>query len=271
MLMELARAAAARLGRGEVVVAPIGGGVAVHTGAGSPANKLAGLGFGDLPPAAELEAIEEAFALRHAPLQVEFASLGDPVDPADAEPPRLRAHRLRERARPATRRRSTPGRRGRPHHRRSRRPGRHGRRGWTPSPPAFSILTRSTARRATSRSAARSSSRFSATRLPRRASSASSRGGTVRRRRGEPQNPSRCRAARRGGHAARPSPAGRADGAAAPSPARRGASRLRRRGRHDAAGIEVDGERAALRIRGALRARDPLEAVQLIPPARCKL
>ena len=81
MLMELARAAAARLGRGEVVVAPIGGGVAVHTGPGSPANKLAGLGFGDFPPTAELEMIEEAFALRHAPLQVEFASLGDPAIP----------------------------------------------------------------------------------------------------------------------------------------------------------------------------------------------
>jgi GNAT superfamily N-acetyltransferase len=81
MLMELARAAAARLGRGEVVVAPIAGGVAVHTGPGSPANKLAGLGFGDLPPSADLEVIEEAFALRHAPLQVEFASLGDPVIP----------------------------------------------------------------------------------------------------------------------------------------------------------------------------------------------
>ena len=81
MLMELARAAAARLGRGEVVVAPIGGGVAVHTGVGSPANKLAGLGFAELPPPAELEAIEEAFALRRAPLQVEFASLGDPVIP----------------------------------------------------------------------------------------------------------------------------------------------------------------------------------------------
>jgi GNAT superfamily N-acetyltransferase len=81
MLMELARAAAARLGRGMVVVAPIGGGVAVHTGPGSPANKLAGLGFGDLPPAAELEAVEETFARRQAPLQVEFASLGDPVIP----------------------------------------------------------------------------------------------------------------------------------------------------------------------------------------------
>ena len=81
MLMELARAAAARLGRGEVIVAPIAGGVAVHTGPGSPANKLAGLGFDALPPAAELEAIEEAFALRRAPLQVEFASLGDPVIP----------------------------------------------------------------------------------------------------------------------------------------------------------------------------------------------
>jgi len=81
MLMELARAAAARLGRGEVIVAPIAGGVAVHTGPGSPANKLAGLGFDDLPPTAELEAIEEAFAFRRAPLQVEFASLGDPVIP----------------------------------------------------------------------------------------------------------------------------------------------------------------------------------------------
>ncbi len=81
MLMELARAAAARLGRGEVVVAPIAGGVAVHTGPGSPANKLAGLGFGDLPLSADLEVIEEAFALRHAPLQVEFASLGDPIIP----------------------------------------------------------------------------------------------------------------------------------------------------------------------------------------------
>jgi GNAT superfamily N-acetyltransferase len=81
MLMELARAAAARLGRGEVVVAPIGGGVAVHTGAGSPANKLAGLGFDKLPEPAELEAIENAFTLRKAPLQVEFASLGDPAIP----------------------------------------------------------------------------------------------------------------------------------------------------------------------------------------------
>ena len=75
MLMELARAAAARRGRGEVVVAPIGGGVAVHTGPGSPANKLAGLGFGDFPPAAELETIEVAFALRQSPWRVEFASL----------------------------------------------------------------------------------------------------------------------------------------------------------------------------------------------------
>jgi GNAT superfamily N-acetyltransferase len=81
MLMELARAAAARLGRSEVIVAPIAGGVAVHTGPGSPANKLAGLGFDDLPPAAELQTIEDAFALRRAPLQVEFASLGDPLIP----------------------------------------------------------------------------------------------------------------------------------------------------------------------------------------------
>jgi GNAT superfamily N-acetyltransferase len=81
MLTELAHAAAARLGRGEVVVAPIAGGVAVHTGPGSPANKLAGLGFAEPPRPAELEIVEKAFALRRAPLQVEFASLGDPAIP----------------------------------------------------------------------------------------------------------------------------------------------------------------------------------------------
>jgi ribosomal protein S18 acetylase RimI-like enzyme len=81
MLTELALAAASRLGRGEVVVAPIAGGVATYTGPGSPSNKLAGLGFADLPPAAELEDIEDAFALRRAPLQVEFASLGEPLIP----------------------------------------------------------------------------------------------------------------------------------------------------------------------------------------------
>ena len=48
------------------------------------------------------------------------------------------------------------------------------------------------------------------------------------------------------------------DGDAAPSAGRGSASRLRRRGRHDAAGIEVDGKRTALRIRGAVRAGDPL-------------
>src|SRR3954468_10984671 len=72
MLTELAQAAAHRLGRGEVVVAQIGGGVAVYTGPDSPANKLAGLGFGDVPPPAELEDVEDAFALRRATLQAEF-------------------------------------------------------------------------------------------------------------------------------------------------------------------------------------------------------
>jgi GNAT superfamily N-acetyltransferase len=81
MLTELAQAALARRGRGEVVVAPIGGGVAVHTGPDSPANKLAGLGFAEMPLTAELEDVEEAFALRRAPLQAEVASLGDPRIP----------------------------------------------------------------------------------------------------------------------------------------------------------------------------------------------
>jgi GNAT superfamily N-acetyltransferase len=81
MLSELAHAAASRRGRGEVVVAELGGGVAVYTGPNSPSNKLAGLGFSDLPSRREMEIVENAFALRRAPLQVEFASLGDPAIP----------------------------------------------------------------------------------------------------------------------------------------------------------------------------------------------
>ena len=114
-----------------------------------------------------------------APLQVEFASLGDPGGAADAERPRLRAHRLRERAGSAARRRAACRERDGATSRWNVPSPKTPRRGWTRSRPAFSTPTPSTARPATSRSAARSSSRSSATRSRRRASSASSRGATA--------------------------------------------------------------------------------------------
>ncbi len=77
---EMARAATARIGD-DVVVRPIGGGLAVYAGPDSPVNKLAGLGFAPVPAVSELEAIEQEFARRGAPLQVEFATLGDPAIP----------------------------------------------------------------------------------------------------------------------------------------------------------------------------------------------
>src|SRR5690242_3226484 len=58
---------------------PIAGGVATYVEPGSPFNKLAGLGFGGVPAAAELEAVERAFAARGAPVQVEVAHLADPA------------------------------------------------------------------------------------------------------------------------------------------------------------------------------------------------
>jgi GNAT superfamily N-acetyltransferase len=58
---------------------PIAGGVATFTAPGSPLNKVAGLGFaGPLDPA-ELGAVEDAFAERGTPVQVELSSLGDPA------------------------------------------------------------------------------------------------------------------------------------------------------------------------------------------------
>ncbi len=58
---------------------PVAGGVASFAGPGSPFNKVAGLGFGGVPPEAALGAIEEAFAVRGAPVQIELAHLGDPA------------------------------------------------------------------------------------------------------------------------------------------------------------------------------------------------
>jgi len=60
-------------------VKPIAGGVATFARPGSPFNKVAGWGFGGVPSAAALDEIEDAFAARGAPVQVELAHLGDPA------------------------------------------------------------------------------------------------------------------------------------------------------------------------------------------------
>lgn len=58
---------------------PLGGGVASFAGHGSPLNKVAGLGFGEIPPPGELEEMERDFARRECPVQVELSSLGSPA------------------------------------------------------------------------------------------------------------------------------------------------------------------------------------------------
>ena len=60
-------------------VTPIAGGVATFAEPGSPFNKIAGLGFDGVPGAAELDELEDAFAARGAPVQIELAHLGDPA------------------------------------------------------------------------------------------------------------------------------------------------------------------------------------------------
>jgi len=60
-------------------VIPVAGGVASFAEEGSPLNKVAGLGFGGVPTAAELDEIEQACTARGAPVQVELAHLGDPA------------------------------------------------------------------------------------------------------------------------------------------------------------------------------------------------
>jgi ribosomal protein S18 acetylase RimI-like enzyme len=79
MLTEIAQAAITNRGQASVVLAPIAGGVATYVAPGSPVNKFAGLGFDGVPAETDLTRIEQAFADRQTPLQVELSSLGDPA------------------------------------------------------------------------------------------------------------------------------------------------------------------------------------------------
>ena len=67
-----------RTGSADGFAIPIAGGMASFAEKGSPYNKVVGLGFGGVPDVAALDEIEQAFAGRGAPTQIELAHLADP-------------------------------------------------------------------------------------------------------------------------------------------------------------------------------------------------
>ncbi|GGX60490.1 GNAT family acetyltransferase [Streptomyces minutiscleroticus] len=71
-------AALERVGDDGGFVIGLAGGFACHTEAGSPLNKVAGLGFAGVPAAGELDEVERRCAAVGAPVQVELAHLGAP-------------------------------------------------------------------------------------------------------------------------------------------------------------------------------------------------
>ncbi|WP_329413454.1 GNAT family N-acetyltransferase [Nocardia vinacea] len=80
LIEEGARAAARRDPQQRVLVRPIGGGLAVWAGPGSPLDKVVGVGMnGAAFDDAELDAVEQAFAEQEAPVQVEVSTLADPA------------------------------------------------------------------------------------------------------------------------------------------------------------------------------------------------
>ncbi|WP_433711743.1 GNAT family N-acetyltransferase [Nocardia sp. CA-084685] len=80
LIEEGARAAARRDPQQRVLVRPIGGGLAVWAGPGSPLDKVVGVGMnGAAFDDAELDAVEQAFAEREAPVQIEVSTLADPA------------------------------------------------------------------------------------------------------------------------------------------------------------------------------------------------
>lgn len=79
LVAEASRAARRRRAGAVGFVIPLAGGVASFAEDGSPFNKVAGLGFGGVPRAADLLLVERAFGASASPVQVELAHLADPV------------------------------------------------------------------------------------------------------------------------------------------------------------------------------------------------
>lgn len=59
-------------------VTPVSGGAACFAEEGSPMNKVVGVGFGGVPDDDVLDGIENDYAARAVPVQVELSSVGDP-------------------------------------------------------------------------------------------------------------------------------------------------------------------------------------------------
>jgi hypothetical protein len=62
---------------GDAFAVPLGGGAAVFTGAGSPINKVIGLGFGEPISKSAWESVERRFAEKGCPVRVEISTLAD--------------------------------------------------------------------------------------------------------------------------------------------------------------------------------------------------
>lgn len=72
-------AAADRMGAAAGFTTPLAGGVACFAEPGSPLNKVAGLGFAGTPSAEELDRMENYYAAKGSPIQIELAHLADPA------------------------------------------------------------------------------------------------------------------------------------------------------------------------------------------------
>ncbi len=59
-------------------VLPLSGGVAAFGEPGAPFNKVVGLGFAGVPTAADIDAVERAYAAHGSPTPVELSTLADP-------------------------------------------------------------------------------------------------------------------------------------------------------------------------------------------------
>ncbi|MEJ2312866.1 MAG: GNAT family N-acetyltransferase [Gemmatimonadales bacterium] len=79
LLSESVRAVGRLRPEADVMVKPVGGGVATYSGEGSPLNKVAGLGFEGPVTEAQLAEVERLYADRHTPVQVELSCLADPA------------------------------------------------------------------------------------------------------------------------------------------------------------------------------------------------
>jgi len=78
LMADVAGAAARRRPQGGCFATPLAGGFATFAAPGSPINKVAGVGFAGPLDAAELDAVERAYAVRGVPVQFELACLADP-------------------------------------------------------------------------------------------------------------------------------------------------------------------------------------------------